>query len=328
MDDGCTGVLTDGATSNAPIHEEVQRLKEENAKLRSQVMELQVTLATGVLTELARLREENEELRSKGAAVAENWVGKGWKGPAALLQAPYDLFVVFSIKAAEITAYYGFSYIYVNYVSEEYGMSDEEAGNLYAAYGFACTGCGLLFGFAIDRMGVRRSMLVGCTCSTLYRAICGLSSSRQLMWFATMTVAPVGAAFGVPVLALAVRRYTHRENRAFAFSFFYSMLCLGCLLGSVLINIVRDMMLDGTTILGVKVSWMRMVLGLCTICTLYTVIAAFFIRDIQILSDLPLKDSGFLATCKWKGERTRRWQNAVSSGLHRNQMSCSYLAGS
>ena len=27
-----------------------------------------------------------------------------------------------------------------NYVSEEYGMSDTEAGNLYAAYGFACTG--------------------------------------------------------------------------------------------------------------------------------------------------------------------------------------------
>ena len=33
------------------------------------------------------------------------------------------------------------------------------------------------------------------------------------MWFATMTVAPVGAAFGVPVLALAVRRYTHRLQR-------------------------------------------------------------------------------------------------------------------
>lgn len=42
-----------------------------------------------------------------------------------------------------------------------------------------------------------------------------------------------------------------RENRAFAFSFFYSMLCLGCLLGSVLINIVRDVMLDGAVVLGV-----------------------------------------------------------------------------
>lgn len=123
-------------------------------------------------------------------------------------------------------------------------------------------GFGLLFGFLIDRLGVRRSMLLGCTCSTVYRAICGLSSSRQLMWFATMTVAPMGAAFGVPVLALAVRRYTHRENRAFAFSFFYSMLCLGCLLGSVLINVVRDMMLEGAVILGVKVSWMRMVLAM------------------------------------------------------------------
>ncbi|CAE7470485.1 unnamed protein product, partial [Symbiodinium necroappetens] len=276
---------------------EVQRLREENAMLRAQVRELQVVLATGVLTEIARLREENEELQLKSAVVAESWIGKGWKGPAALLQAPYDLFLVFSIKAAEITAYYGFSYIFVSYVSDEYGMSDEEAGRLYGAYGFACTGVGLLLGFLIDRLGVRRSMLLGCTCSTLYRAICALASSRQLMWFSTMTFAPVGAAFGVPVLALAVRRYTHRENRAFAFSFFYSMLCLGCLLGSVLINIVRDVLVDGTVVLGVKLSWMRMVLWMCTACTFYTVIASLFVRDIQILSDMPLKDREY---CKFK----------------------------
>lgn len=40
---------------------------------------------------------------------------------------------------------------------------------------------------------------------------CPALKCRQLMWFATMTIAPVGAAFGVPVLALAVRRYTHRR---------------------------------------------------------------------------------------------------------------------
>ena len=31
-----------------------------------------------------------------------------------------------------------------SYVSDEYGMSDTEAGNLYAAYGFACTGRALI----------------------------------------------------------------------------------------------------------------------------------------------------------------------------------------
>ncbi|CAJ1349017.1 unnamed protein product [Effrenium voratum] len=300
MDDGSTGVAADGTASAGAGHvagDEIHHLRAENAQLRAHVRELQVTLATGVLAELSRLREENEELKSEGAVVAESWVGKGWKGPAALLQAPYDLFIVFSIKAAEITAYYGFSYIYVSYVSDEYGMSDTEAGNLYAAYGFACTGFGLAFGFVIDGLGVRKSMILGCTCSTLYRAICAVSSSRQLMWFSTMTIAPLGAAFGVPVLALAIRRYTHRENRAFAFSFFYSMLCLGCLLGSVIINVVRDVLVDGTIILGVQISWMRMVLCVCTLCTFYTVIAALFVRDIQILSDMPLKDREY---CKYK----------------------------
>ena len=34
-----------------------------------------------------------------------------------------------------------------SYVSDEYGMSDTEAGNLYAAYGFACTGSWAIFGW-------------------------------------------------------------------------------------------------------------------------------------------------------------------------------------
>mmetsp|Transcript_51097 Transcript_51097/g.119091 ORF Transcript_51097/g.119091 Transcript_51097/m.119091 type:complete len:350 (+) Transcript_51097:2-1051(+) len=75
------------------------------------------------------------------------------------------------------------------------------------------------------------------------------------------------------------------------------MLCLGCLLGSVLINIVRDVLVDGTTVLGVKLSWMRVTLWLSTACTAYTVIAAFFVRDIQILSDMPLKEREY---CKFK----------------------------
>eukprot|EP00440_Ansanella_granifera_P070676 gb/GFBE01076698.1/.p1 GENE.gb/GFBE01076698.1/~~gb/GFBE01076698.1/.p1 ORF type:complete len:586 (+),score=112.77 gb/GFBE01076698.1/:1-1758(+) len=287
--DNCAG-------ASASAETELDRLRTENADLRRQITELQVLVGQSVLAELSRLRGENDELKLKGAAVAETWLGR-WQGLAALLQAPYDLFLVFSIKAAEITAYYGFSYIFVSFVSDEYGMTDREAGNLYAAYGFACTGFGLVLGFVIDRLGVRRSMLLGCTCSMIYRLICALSTSREVLWFATLTFAPVGAAFGVPVLALAVRRYTHRENRTFAFSFFYSMLCLGCLLGSVVINLVRDVLEDGTEILGVKISWMRMVVFMCTAITCYTMVAAFFVRDIQILSDLPLKEREY---CKFK----------------------------
>ena len=40
-----------------------------------------------------------------------------------------------------------------SYVSDEYGMSDEEAGNLYAAYGFACTGVDVSCNEETNRVG-------------------------------------------------------------------------------------------------------------------------------------------------------------------------------
>ena len=46
--------------------------------------------------------------------------------------APRDLLVVYSIKFAETTAYFAFSYIYAPFLSEELGMTDVEAGMLDA----------------------------------------------------------------------------------------------------------------------------------------------------------------------------------------------------
>ena len=37
----------------------------------------------------------------------------------------------------------------------------------------------------------------------------------------------------------------------------------------------------------------------CTACTFYTVIASFFVRDIQILSDMPLKDGEIWKPSQW-----------------------------
>ena len=47
----------------------------------------------------------------------------------------------------------------------------------------------------------------------------------RFMSFCSVTAFPVGAAFGLPVFALGVRRFTHPDNRTFAFSMFYAVLC-------------------------------------------------------------------------------------------------------
>lgn len=84
-----------------------------------------------------------------------------------LSHAPRDLYLIYSIKFAESTAYYAFSYIYAAYLSAEFGMSDVEAGILYALYGVLCSVFGLMAGPLIDALDLRTSLLIGtvpCVC--------------------------------------------------------------------------------------------------------------------------------------------------------------------
>lgn len=139
----------------------------------------------------------------------------------------------------------------------------------------------------------------------------------------SVTVFPLGGAFGVPVLALGIRRYSHKDNRKFAFSIFYTMLMLGTLMGTMMINQIRGFFPHGTVIYGWELSWMRIMWMICTALTSYTVICAYFLREIQVLDDQPLEEmviepikpvtGSSMAVLKQIGENPRFWRlTAVS----------------
>ena len=86
-----------------------------------------------------------------------------------LRHAPRELFIIFSIKFAESTAYYAFSYVYVAFLSEEFDFSDVEAGVLYTLYGLLCSVIGLLAGPLIDAIDLRTALLIGTIPSFLGR---------------------------------------------------------------------------------------------------------------------------------------------------------------
>jgi len=260
------------------LQQEVDRLRTENSSLKFQVAQLQSAIETLEF-------------------IPEKLVEQARLGPAALKYAPRDLYIVYSIKFAECVAYYGFAYIYVSFLSEELNFTDEEAGDLYSVYGLLCTVVGLQMGYVIDRLGVRRSAMIGTVASFFARFLSLVTYSKWWACLISLTFFPVGAAFGVPVLALGVRRYTHEENRGFAFSFFYACLCLACLIGSVIINRIRAYCLEPVTWFGVEWTWLRVVLFACVLFTVYTVPASCCLRDIQVLSDRPLKEQ---ACCDYR----------------------------
>ena len=117
---------------------------------------------------------------------------------AQLRYAPRDLFIIFSIKFAESTAYYAFAYVYTAFLSDEFGFTDVEAGVLYTLYGLLCSVIGLLVGPLIDALDLRTSLLLGTIPSFLGRLGSALTGDRRVVSMCSYALLPLGAAFGMP----------------------------------------------------------------------------------------------------------------------------------
>lgn len=216
-----------------------------------------------------------------------------------LRHAPRELFLVYTMKFFECLAYYAYAYIYVKYLSDDFGMTDEQAGYLYAGYGLFCSLLGLLAGSYIDVYGVRTSCLIGSCASLIARILSAFTSSPFIACVLSLTLFPIGAAFGIPVFALGVRRYSHPDIRAFAFSFFYLVFNVSMLFGGLLIHYTRVNFGESGLwmpfgILGGKMDWMRVVLLYCTLSTLICIACAFFMRDIEVDTARPVNERGII----------------------------------
>ena len=214
-----------------------------------------------------------------------------------LRYAPRELFIIYSIKFAESTAYYAFSYVYTAFLSEEFGFSDIEAGVLYTMYGLLCSVIGLLVGPLIDSIDLRTALLLGTVPSFVGRLGSAVTGSRKFVSICSYALLPLGAAFGMPVFALGVRRFTHPENRAFAFTVFYAVLCVASMCGGLLITWVRATFHDGLWVpFAGHLSWMRLDVLACAGFTLYTCVASCFVRRLRVRQGAPL-ESGELEPC-------------------------------
>ena len=79
--------------------------------------------------------------------------------PLHLLKAaPAELWLVYVLKTLDSYGYFALSEIFTLYLTNELGVSDVAAGAYYGGWGTAITLYGLLTGFLIDVVGVRRSL--------------------------------------------------------------------------------------------------------------------------------------------------------------------------
>lgn len=160
-----------------------------------------------------------------------------WARLARVHTLPRAFFLVLGLKVLESYADFVVSLNLSLYLTD-IGYTDTEAGFWFGAWGLSTSACGIALGSTIDRLGVRRSLLIGATFSLAGRLL--LVVSRDYALFSLVILQSIGEAFAIPVLSIAIRQLVTAEALALAFSLFYMAMQVGAIGSGVLTDAIRD----------------------------------------------------------------------------------------
>jgi MFS family permease len=180
------------------------------------------------------------------------------------------------------------SVIITLFLSQEFKLTDTEAGVVYGIMGSLTSIYGLIVGFSIDKMGVKRSLLFGITITIVSRTALTITKSPFILYCSVFVGMPLGGCLIIPVMTLAIRRYTTTTNRGFAFGLFYSVMNIGALLSGIVVDGLAMSMPDGP-VLGLSVH--RWVFATGAICSVAMLLLALSLAQEVEPPDLPTSES-------------------------------------
>ncbi|KAL7490644.1 hypothetical protein ACHAWT_000202 [Skeletonema menzelii] len=156
----------------------------------------------------------------------------------SLSSSPPELYKAYLLKFLDSYAYFSFSLVFTLFLSEDFGLSDVEAGTIYGAWGALITVFGLFTGTIIDKLGVAKCLRIGFILSFVTRVMLFMCTSKFVLLFCTLVSLPLANCLGIPVLTIGLRRYTNNENRGFAFGVFYVVMNVGALIAGPLVDML------------------------------------------------------------------------------------------
>lgn len=208
--------------------------------------------------------------------------------------APRELWVIFFLKFFASYSYFSMSLILTLFLSQDLKLSDMDAGWAFGMYGVTSTFYGIVCGWVIDFLGVRLSLLIGAIIGVFCRALIAFASSRLIVLIFLLGILPFGEALGIPIMTIAIKRYTNQSNRTFAFSLFYSVMNVAAFVAGPIVDGFRALFHNGLDV-SVRIpfvgnlthlSALQLILvtgSISSMCLL--AITFFFIRDVELSSD-------------------------------------------
>eukprot|EP00386_Alphamonas_edax_P001755 GDKI01005268.1.p1 GENE.GDKI01005268.1~~GDKI01005268.1.p1 ORF type:complete len:481 (+),score=106.72 GDKI01005268.1:117-1559(+) len=208
---------------------------------------------------------------------------------ATIKHAPRELWICYLIQFLDSWAAFSLDYVFVKFLTDEVGFSDQATGLIYGLFGIAVLMVGVSLGFVIDNLGVRRCLSIGSAMLALsYLAVCLLHSSKWML--AVLLIAlPISNTLVNPVTKLALRRFTVSSNRTFGFGISYVVINLAALLSGVFLTGVRTWT-NGHASEAHGWSHYRIYILFAVLACTIQCGAAFFLRDIRVQDDNTIEE--------------------------------------
>jgi dipeptide/tripeptide permease len=187
------------------------------------------------------------------------------------------------VKIVDSFAYFALSQIIIIYLHDEFGLTDIQAGAVYGFWGAAVLLWGLATSFINDNIGVRTALLIGYVISFITLLVMAVTTSLAGILVCMFIFLPLGNSMGIPMLTIGIKRFTNRENRAFAFGIFYSCMNIGAVFSGAIVDFFNIGYKEGVPVLGTTISGNRMVVFSCAISVIFSFMVTFlFLRDIKV----------------------------------------------
>lgn len=162
-----------------------------------------------------------------------------------LCLAPRELWVVLLLKLMNSFALFASLTMFFIYLTDEFDLSYPTAGYVIGVTGLLVSVYGAFCGPLIDRIGVKRSYILGALSGSIGGLMISFSANLGTVLAALFVFTAFGMALGIPVLSIGVKRYTFEPNRTIAFGLFYMVMNIGAAISFALVDVIRGRFAQG-----------------------------------------------------------------------------------
>jgi predicted MFS family arabinose efflux permease len=145
-----------------------------------------------------------------------------------IIKVPPDLIAALGALFWETLVYYLFSYLLMIYFITQLETSSLQSGIIYAVFGAILSIMSIFFGSFIDRLLLRKTLLLQLAVGTGSMALlCLLPPNKWVTCAILCGPVAFSLAIGLPAIPVAVRRYTTKETQTLGFGILYVVINLG-----------------------------------------------------------------------------------------------------